>query len=185
MPLYLTESDVSSLLEPSDAVEAIEECLRRIARGAVENAPRRRLRLEDGSLADMAASDRGARSRRRKAVHGVACRCELRRLPLRCREVRARGRDRSRPARSAAHGSGERGRGSTSRTGGRPVARRPRMRQSGGDAGGMHPRRAAGDRAGRRLLPNARAARRRSATWSAPSRARATETRPRRTSSSR
>ena len=58
MPLYLTESDVSSLLEPADAVHAIEECFRRIARGAVDNAPRRRLRLEDGSLADMAASDR-------------------------------------------------------------------------------------------------------------------------------
>ncbi|CAN5333588.1 alanine dehydrogenase [soil metagenome] len=58
MPLYLTESEVSSLLEPTDAVEVIEECFRRIARGEVENAPRRRLRLEDGSLADMAASDR-------------------------------------------------------------------------------------------------------------------------------
>ena len=58
MPLYLTESDVASLLEAADAVAVIEECFRRIARGAVENAPRRRLRLEDGSLADMAASDR-------------------------------------------------------------------------------------------------------------------------------
>ena len=58
VPLYLTESDVSSLLEPSDAVEAIEECFQRISRGAVDNAPRRRLRLEEGSLADMAASDR-------------------------------------------------------------------------------------------------------------------------------
>ncbi len=58
VPLYLTESDVSSLLEPSDAVEAIEECFHRISRGAVDSAPRRRLRLEKGSLADMAASDR-------------------------------------------------------------------------------------------------------------------------------
>ena len=58
MPLYLTESDVASLLEAADAVAVIEECFRRIARGAVEIAPRRRLRLEDGSLADMAASDR-------------------------------------------------------------------------------------------------------------------------------
>ena len=58
MPLYLTESDVSSLLEPADAVEAIEECFRRMARGVVDIAPRRRLRLEEGSLADMAASDR-------------------------------------------------------------------------------------------------------------------------------
>jgi len=58
VPLYLTEADVTSLLEPADAVEAIEECFRRMARGAVDNAPRRRLRLEEGSLADMAASDR-------------------------------------------------------------------------------------------------------------------------------
>ncbi|MBA3332496.1 MAG: ornithine cyclodeaminase family protein [Actinobacteria bacterium] len=58
MPLYLTESDVSSLLAPTDAVEVIEECFRRIARSAVDNAPRRRLPLEEGSLADMAASDR-------------------------------------------------------------------------------------------------------------------------------
>ena len=57
MPLYLTESQVASLLGPGDAVEAIEECFRRIGRGEVENAPRRRLRLSDGALADMAASD--------------------------------------------------------------------------------------------------------------------------------
>ncbi len=58
MPLYLTEADVASLLAPADAVEAIEECFRRMARGVVDNAPRRRLELEEGSLADMAASDR-------------------------------------------------------------------------------------------------------------------------------
>lgn len=59
MPLYLTESEVESLLAPAHAVEAIEECFRRMARGEVEIAPRRRLRLEDGALADMAASDLG------------------------------------------------------------------------------------------------------------------------------
>jgi alanine dehydrogenase len=57
MPLYLTEDDVRSLVTPADAVAAIEGCFERMARGAVENAPRRRLRLEDGRLADMAASD--------------------------------------------------------------------------------------------------------------------------------
>ncbi len=57
MPLYLTESDVAKVLGPAEAVEAIEECFRRMARGSVEIAPRRRLRLEEGSLADMAASD--------------------------------------------------------------------------------------------------------------------------------
>ena len=57
MPLYLTEEEVAGLLEPADAVAAIEECFRRMARGQVVNAPRRRLQLSGGSLADMAASD--------------------------------------------------------------------------------------------------------------------------------
>jgi len=51
MPLFLSESDVAALLEPADAVRAVEECFRRIARGEVVNAPRRRLRLAEGSLA--------------------------------------------------------------------------------------------------------------------------------------
>ncbi len=49
---------MASLLTPADAVRAIEECFRRMGRGVVDNAPRRRLQLEEGSLADMAASDR-------------------------------------------------------------------------------------------------------------------------------
>ena len=57
MPLYLTEEDVRSLLSPEDAVEAVEGSFRRMSAGAVENAPRRRLALEGGRLADMAASD--------------------------------------------------------------------------------------------------------------------------------
>jgi ornithine cyclodeaminase/alanine dehydrogenase-like protein (mu-crystallin family) len=57
VPLYLTEKEVAELLEPADAVAAIEECFRRMARGQVVNAPRRRLQLSSGSLADMAASD--------------------------------------------------------------------------------------------------------------------------------
>jgi alanine dehydrogenase len=57
MPLFLNEADVAKVLTPADAVEAIEGSFRRLAAGAVENAPRRRLRLEDGRLADMAASD--------------------------------------------------------------------------------------------------------------------------------
>jgi alanine dehydrogenase len=57
VPLFLSEADVQRLLDPSDAVEAIEGSFRRTAAGAVENAPRRRLRLEEGRLADMAASD--------------------------------------------------------------------------------------------------------------------------------
>jgi alanine dehydrogenase len=57
VPRYLTEDDVSALLGPDDAVEVIEACFRRMAAGDVEIAPRRRLRLREGTLADMAASD--------------------------------------------------------------------------------------------------------------------------------
>ena len=57
MTLFVSESDVQELFSPADAVDAIEACCRRMATGAVETAPRRRLRLEEGRLADMAASD--------------------------------------------------------------------------------------------------------------------------------
>jgi ornithine cyclodeaminase/alanine dehydrogenase-like protein (mu-crystallin family) len=57
VPLYLSEDDVRSVVTPADAVAAVEGCFERMARGAVENAPRRRLRLDDGRLADMAAAD--------------------------------------------------------------------------------------------------------------------------------
>jgi alanine dehydrogenase len=59
VPLYLTEDDVASLVDPADAVDVIEECFGRMARGEVEVALRRRLRTRDGALADMAASDVG------------------------------------------------------------------------------------------------------------------------------
>ena len=59
MPLYLSEADVTALLDPGDAVDAVEQCFRRMAAGEVEIAPRRRLRLPEGALADMAASDVG------------------------------------------------------------------------------------------------------------------------------
>jgi len=55
--LYLTEEDVEALLTPADAVDVVEACFGRMARGAVENMPRRRLRLDEGLLAVMAASD--------------------------------------------------------------------------------------------------------------------------------
>jgi alanine dehydrogenase len=55
--LYLTEEQVGELLTPADAVDAIERCFERMARGAVENRPRYRLRLEHGALAVMAAAD--------------------------------------------------------------------------------------------------------------------------------
>jgi ornithine cyclodeaminase/alanine dehydrogenase-like protein (mu-crystallin family) len=56
-PLYLTEEDVARLLSPAAAVEAIEACFQRMARGAVVNRPRYRLPLDYGALAVMAASD--------------------------------------------------------------------------------------------------------------------------------
>jgi alanine dehydrogenase len=55
--LFLSESDVEGLLSPADAVDAVEGSFRRMAAGDVFNAPRRRLALEEGRLADMAASD--------------------------------------------------------------------------------------------------------------------------------
>jgi ornithine cyclodeaminase/alanine dehydrogenase-like protein (mu-crystallin family) len=57
MPLYLSEDDVASLLEPSDAVPVIEDCFRRLAAGEIENVPRRRLAVEGGYFAMMAATD--------------------------------------------------------------------------------------------------------------------------------
>ncbi|HEY1368235.1 MAG TPA: ornithine cyclodeaminase family protein [Gaiellaceae bacterium] len=58
MPLYLTDADVEALLTPTEAVDAIEACFARMARGSVENRPRYRLGLESGVLAVMAAADR-------------------------------------------------------------------------------------------------------------------------------
>jgi alanine dehydrogenase len=59
LTLYLSESDVHELLDPADAVAAVEASFVRMADGAVELAPRRRLKLAEGRLADMAASDLG------------------------------------------------------------------------------------------------------------------------------
>src|SRR4051794_40479254 len=57
-PLYLTEQQVGELLTPAEAVEAVEGSFPGLARGAVENLPRSRLRLDDGMFAVMAAVDR-------------------------------------------------------------------------------------------------------------------------------
>jgi ornithine cyclodeaminase/alanine dehydrogenase-like protein (mu-crystallin family) len=57
VPLYLTEAEVADLLTPRDAVDAVEACFIRQARGAVENRPRTRIQIEDGVFALMAASD--------------------------------------------------------------------------------------------------------------------------------
>jgi ornithine cyclodeaminase/alanine dehydrogenase-like protein (mu-crystallin family) len=57
VPLYLSEEDVCAVLTPADAVAAVEACFERMAHGVIEIAPRRRLALDEGRLADMAASD--------------------------------------------------------------------------------------------------------------------------------
>jgi alanine dehydrogenase len=59
MALYLTEEDVEAVFTIGDALEAVEGSFRRQAAGEIENRPRYRLRLEDGRLAVMAASDLG------------------------------------------------------------------------------------------------------------------------------
>jgi alanine dehydrogenase len=55
--LFLSESDVEELVTPEAAVDAVEGAFLRMAAGSVEIAPRRRLKLQEGRLADMAASD--------------------------------------------------------------------------------------------------------------------------------
>ncbi len=57
MTLFLSEDDVQDVLAPADAVKAVEASFRRMGAGVVELAPRRRLELREGRLADMAASD--------------------------------------------------------------------------------------------------------------------------------
>ncbi|HWE80605.1 MAG TPA: ornithine cyclodeaminase family protein [Gaiellaceae bacterium] len=58
MTLFLTEAEVGELLSPADALEAVEESFRRLARGSVDNRPRIRLPLDDGQFAVMACVDR-------------------------------------------------------------------------------------------------------------------------------
>ena len=58
MPLYLHEADVGELLTTADALEAVEESFRRLARGSVDNRPRARLPFDGGALAVMACVDR-------------------------------------------------------------------------------------------------------------------------------
>jgi ornithine cyclodeaminase/alanine dehydrogenase-like protein (mu-crystallin family) len=58
VPLYLTEAQVADLLTPADALESVEGSLMRLAAGAVEVVPRKRVRLEGGAFAVMSAVDR-------------------------------------------------------------------------------------------------------------------------------
>ena len=56
--LFLTEQEVTDLLTPAEALEAVEQSLHRLARGVVDNRPRERLPLDDGQYAVMACVDR-------------------------------------------------------------------------------------------------------------------------------
>jgi alanine dehydrogenase len=58
MPLYLRESDVEELLPPEDAVEAVEDCFKRLGSGEAENRPRYRIPLNEGTLNILGAADR-------------------------------------------------------------------------------------------------------------------------------
>jgi alanine dehydrogenase len=58
VPLYLSEADVEALLSPAAAIDAVEGCFERMARGEVDNRPRSRQRLEGGAFAVMSAVDR-------------------------------------------------------------------------------------------------------------------------------
>jgi alanine dehydrogenase len=57
VPLYLTEADVGALLSPRDAIDAIDACFHRLARGAIDNRPRTRQKVEGGVFAVMSAVD--------------------------------------------------------------------------------------------------------------------------------
>src|ERR671930_2643199 len=67
---------------------------------------------------------------------------------------RANRRDRSRPPRPPPNRRRQRRRREAPRARGRGVTRRARLRLAGGDAGELHPRRTAGDRASRGVLPH-------------------------------
>jgi ornithine cyclodeaminase/alanine dehydrogenase-like protein (mu-crystallin family) len=57
VPLYLTEAEIGELLTPRDALDAVEACFIRQARGAIDNRPRTRIPVEEGVFALMPASD--------------------------------------------------------------------------------------------------------------------------------
>ena len=58
MTRYFSEADVTAILTPSDAVEAVAGSFARAARGGIDNRPRERMPLHDGVFAVMACVDR-------------------------------------------------------------------------------------------------------------------------------
>src|SRR4051812_50198753 len=59
VPLYLSERDVQALVTPAVAIEAVEACFDRLARGVVADRPRQRVGLDDGAFAGMHAAGAG------------------------------------------------------------------------------------------------------------------------------
>ena len=59
MTLYLTEAEVASLVTTEDALAAVQGSLERQAEDTIQLEPRRRIELEDGVFALMAAADAG------------------------------------------------------------------------------------------------------------------------------
>ena len=55
MAIYLSEADVTELLDMKTAVEAVEECFRLLGEGTAQNQPRRRVMGEESVLHFMAA----------------------------------------------------------------------------------------------------------------------------------
>ena len=129
-----------------------------MGQGEVEIAPRRRLAARERDPCGHGGVGSRARARRREGVFSLCRGCgssssvsSTRPSSSRCIEADTLGQLRT----GAASGVAARHLAKA----GRAVARCHRLRVSGGDSGGVHPRRAAGARARRRLLPNAGAAR--------------------------
>ena len=77
MALYLTEEDVSGLLDMDTAIEAVEEAFRHQGNGLATNSPRGRLRLTGGHFNLMTAAAPGLGVMGLKAYAGGGFRVHL------------------------------------------------------------------------------------------------------------
>ena len=154
LPLYLTEAHIEKLLTPADALAAIEACFERQARGAIRNRPRTRTRAGEGVLAVMSAVDEelGLAGLKSYAALPAGTPFVVVLFDLSKAELAAViEADRMGQLRTGA-ASGVAAKHLAKP--GRAHARRHRLRLAGREPGRVHPRGAARDRAGRRLLPD-------------------------------
>ena len=128
----------------------------RLARGVVDNRPRQRLPLEDGEFAVMACVDRELGYAGLKSYAWTGAGTPFVVLLFSLERGEARGGDRGRQARPAAHRRRLRCRGAVPGARRRREPRRDRLRLAGRVADRVHPGGGAVDRAGRRLLPRTR-----------------------------